>query len=65
MIKELSLGQWSHVPTAENPADQGTRANKSERLTELWLKGPAWLIEGPTPQQPEIFETEESNNKSL
>ena len=63
MIKELSLGQWSYVPIAENPADQGTRANKPEQLTELWLKGPEWLTEGPTPQQPEILETEESNKE--
>ena len=63
MIKELSLGEWLHVPTEENPADQGTRANKPERLTKLWLKGPKWLKEGPTPKQPEILETEESNKE--
>ena len=62
-IKELSLGKWLHVPTAENPADQGTRANKPEKLTKLWLKGPRWLTEGATPQQPEILETEESNKE--
>ena len=63
LIRELSLGGWLHVPTEENPADQGTRTNKPEKLTELWLKGPKWLTDGTTPQQPEILETEESNKE--
>ena len=57
MIKELSLGEWLDVPTEENPADQGTRANKPERLTTLWLKGPNWMAGDHWPRQPEILET--------
>ena len=37
--------QWLHVPTAENPADVGTRAISAEELkdSELWWKGPSFL----------------------
>ena len=65
-IKDLSTSikaTWLHVPTADNPADQGTRANKPEPLTNLWLKGPAWMSGDDWPQQPEILETEESNKE--
>ncbi|XP_046863400.1 uncharacterized protein LOC124457160 [Xenia sp. Carnegie-2017] len=33
---------WNHVPTTDNPADLRTRGGK---LTEMWMKGPAWLSE--------------------
>ncbi|XP_046853560.1 uncharacterized protein LOC124446735, partial [Xenia sp. Carnegie-2017] len=33
---------WHHVPTTDNPADLGSRGGK---LTEMWMKGPAWLSE--------------------
>ena len=34
--------QWSHVPSADNPADDGSRAVQSER----WLNGPNFLRQG-------------------
>ena len=37
--------QWLHVPTAENPADIGTRPVTAEELAErsLWWEGPSFL----------------------
>ena len=37
--------QWLHVPTAENPADIGTRPITAQELAErqLWWKGPEFL----------------------
>ena len=32
--------EWHYVPTADNPADLGSRGGQ---LTELWLHGPVWL----------------------
>jgi hypothetical protein len=39
--------QWLHVPTAENPADIGTRPITAGELKdrELWLGGPSFLKE--------------------
>ncbi|XP_046858560.1 uncharacterized protein LOC124452010 [Xenia sp. Carnegie-2017] len=33
---------WHHKPTTDNSADLGSRGGK---LTEMWMKGPAWLSE--------------------
>ena len=60
-IKELSEGNWKHVPTAENPADLGTRAILPTKLGDLWLKGPEWLtISENEPVQPDIIATSEA-----
>jgi hypothetical protein len=42
-IQEKHYIQWRHVPTAENPADVGSRGGSVEQLSELWWRGPAWL----------------------
>ena len=39
-IQAHSDVQWRYIPTAENPADLGSRGGK---LTQLWLNGPTWL----------------------
>ncbi|XP_064629340.1 uncharacterized protein LOC135488626 [Lineus longissimus] len=38
-------GQWSYVPTRENPADAASRglSLKNEAGTQMWLKGPDFL----------------------
>ncbi|XP_059223264.1 uncharacterized protein LOC131997032 [Stomoxys calcitrans] len=37
--------QWRHVPTADNPADLGTRGCSPRDLTnsKLWWNGPSWM----------------------
>ena len=60
-IKELTKGNWQYVPTAENPADLGTRAITPTKLGELWLKGPSYLPHlKDWPEQPEIKETSDA-----
>ena len=41
-IQNHSEITWRHVPTAENPADLGSRGG-SVTNAELWWKGPEWL----------------------
>ena len=42
-IQEKQYIQWRHVPTAENPADVGSRGGSIDQLSELWWNGPSWL----------------------
>lgn len=47
-----------HVPTKDNPRDQGSRSTEPCKMGELWFKGPDWLsCLGKWPQQPEVSET--------
>ena len=72
---------WHHVPTAENPADLGSRGMNVVD-NQLWHKGPTWLSEpshwpeditlGPTPEstaeakiKQEIFTTAMAKNDAL
>ena len=72
---------WHHVPTAENPADLGSRGMNVVD-NQLWHKGPTWLSEpshwpeditlGPTPESTaeakikrEIFTTAMAKNDAL
>ena len=63
-IKEQSRGNWNYVPTAENPADLGTRAIVPFKQGDLWTKGPTWLNNPEAqPKQPEILETEHTKSE--
>ena len=35
--------EGDHVPTSDNPSDQGSRGAEPRKLGELWFKGPSWL----------------------
>ena len=41
-IRQHENVTWHHVPTAENPADNGSRGGKVSGNT-LWKEGPSWL----------------------
>ena len=38
-----TVGQWKHVPTDQNPADDASRGIKSKALQGRWLNGPEFL----------------------
>ena len=40
------MGEWNHIPGAQNPADLGTRGMRANEIaSSVWLNGPAWLVE--------------------
>ena len=40
------MGEWNHIPGAQNPAHLDTRGMRvNEIVTSVWLNGPAWLRE--------------------
>ncbi|XP_065058471.1 uncharacterized protein LOC135686212 [Rhopilema esculentum] len=51
-----------YVPTAENPADLGTRGLSPQQLeqSKLWWNGPEFIVDGNYPHQPHLIETVES-----
>ena len=62
-IQELTKDvKLKYVPTAENPADLGTRGLSPQQLEQnkLWWNGPEFLVSGNYPHQPQMIETEES-----
>ena len=60
-IQEKGYLQWHHVPTSDNPSDQGSRGIEPIKMGELWFQGPSWLSSTDKwPQQPEVSETSET-----
>ena len=46
ILENTKLGEWNHIPGAQNPADLGTRGMRANEIaSSVWLNGPAWLIE--------------------
>ena len=45
ILESTTVDQWFHVPTADNPADAGTRSMSAENLRTIsWLTGPSILL---------------------
>ena len=65
-IQEKGYLKWHHVPTSDNPSDQGSRGAEPRKLGELWFKGPSWLSNSDKwPQQPEVLMTYEVEKECL
>ena len=65
-IQEKGYIQWHHVPTDDNPSDQGSRGIESRKMGSLWFEGPKWLSSPDKwPQQPEVAETSETARESI
>ena len=46
ILENTKLGEWNHIPGAQNPAHLGTRGmSANEVASSMWLNGPAWLSE--------------------
>ena len=46
ILENTKLGEWTHFPGAQNPADLGTRGMRANEIaSSVWLNGPAWLSE--------------------
>ena len=66
VIQDKQYLKWHHVPTKDNPSDQGSRGTEPCKMGELWFKGPDWLsCPGKWPQQPEVSETVETAKESV
>ena len=62
-----TVDEWNNVPTADNPADAGTRGLPANTLFDSsWLKGPKFLMTPDWPFQPseEILKTKLKNYDS-
>ena len=66
-LELTTVDEWNHVPTADNPADAGTRGLPAKALFDSsWLKGPKFLMTPDWPFQPseEILKTKLKNYDS-
>ena len=53
ILELTTVDEWNHVPTADNPADAGTRdLPANSLLNSPWLKGPKFLMTSDWPFQP-------------
>ena len=67
-LELTTVDEWNHVPTADNPADAGTRGLPANSLSNSpWLKGPKFLMTSDWPFQPseEILKTTLNNFDSI
>ena len=67
VLELTTVDEWNHVPTADNPADAGTRGLPAKALFDSsWLKGPKFLMTPDWPFQPseEIWKTKLKNYDS-
>ena len=64
ILELTTVDEWNHVPTADNPADAGTRGLPANALLNSpWLKGPKFLMSSDWPFQPseEILKSKMKN----
>ena len=53
VLELTTVDEWNQVPTADNPADAGTRGLPAKSLFDSpWLKGPKFLMTPDWPFQP-------------
>ena len=53
VLELTTVDEWNYVPTADNPADAGTRGLPAKSLFDSsWLKGPKFLMTPDWPFQP-------------
>ena len=53
ILESTTVDQWFHVPSADNPADAGTRGMSADGLfASNWLKGSTFLFTSDFPFQP-------------
>ena len=46
ILKNTKLGEWNHIPGAQNPADLGTQEMRTNEIaSSVLLNGLAWLVE--------------------
>ena len=70
-VKEIeqltSEAEWRYCQTNQNPADLGTRGKSPVQLSEsdLWWKGPPWLISEKWPEQPHLTKGEEIEDEEI
>ena len=63
-IQQKEYLQWHHVPTSDNPSDEGSRGVGPSKVRELWIQGPNWLSDQcKYPQQPEVAESVETTQR--
>ena len=43
VLQDKQYLEWHHVPTEDNPSDQGSRGTVPCKTRELWFRGPDWL----------------------
>lgn len=65
-IQDKEYLKWHHVPTSDNPSDQGSRGIEPGKMGQLWFLGPNWLKNSDEwPQQPEVSDTPETARESV
>ena len=67
-IEQLSRdSKWQYCPTAQNPADLGTRGKTPLQLkgNELWWREPIWLTSEEWPEQPILEKGKEVEDEEI
>ena len=66
ILETTTIDQWFHVPTADNPADAGTRGLAATELPgSCWIKGPNFLRSADWPFKPKPSATYSAKTKDM